>query len=223
MFFTEPRLAQGEGGGGESVALVFPWHDIERQVVVTGAASPVTDAEADAYFALRPRGSQLGALASLAVAGPAVRARRSSGHADELAALQRPGGELVPRPERRGGLRVEPDAVEFWQGREDRLHDRLRFRRDGGGWVVERLAPVRARWSAAAPGIGATSSSAARSAAQNSSARVATARWSAATSKVRAPSSDASSRCLCGGTWASADVTTTAAGVPIKGSHDRAS
>ena len=140
VFFTNLDSRKGrEATANPAVALVFPWHDIERQVVVTGEALQVSEAEADAYFALRPRGSQLGALASpqsqvLPSRAPLEQAR------DELAA-RHPEGEPVPRPARWGGLRVEPDAVEFWQGREDRLHDRLRFRRDGGGWIVERLAP----------------------------------------------------------------------------------
>ena len=120
-------------------ALVFPWHDLERQVLVAGSVEPVTDAEADAYFARRPRGSQLGALASpqsevLPSRAPLEAAR------DELE-RRYPEGTDVPRPERWGGLRVVPETVEFWQGREDRLHDRLRFRRDGDAWVLERLAP----------------------------------------------------------------------------------
>jgi pyridoxamine 5'-phosphate oxidase len=121
------------------VSLVFPWHDIERQVVVTGRAEPVSDQEADAYFAMRPRGSQLGALASPQSEILPSRAPLEAARAQLDARY--PEGEPVPRPEGWGGLRVAPDAVEFWQGREDRLHDRLRYRDDGGRWIVERLAP----------------------------------------------------------------------------------
>ena len=138
VFFTNLGSRKGqEALANPQVALVFPWHDIERQVLVTGLAETVTDAEADAYFARRPRGSQLGALAS-----PQSQVLPSRAPLEEARAeLDRRYPDDVPRPERWGGLRVAPDAVEFWQGREDRLHDRLRFRRDGGGWVVERLAP----------------------------------------------------------------------------------
>jgi pyridoxamine 5'-phosphate oxidase len=100
----------------------------------------VDDEEADAYFASRPRGSRLGALAS-----PQSRVIPSRAVLDEARAdLERryPDGADIPRPAHWGGLRVVPEAVEFWQGRPDRLHDRLRYRRDhAGAWVVERLAP----------------------------------------------------------------------------------
>jgi len=118
-------------------ALVFDWIELGRQVVVAGAVERLSDAESDAYFASRPRGSQIGAHAS----------RQSSviGSRDELddacaAASERYPGE-VARPPHWGGLRVVPETVEFWAGRPNRLHDRLRFRRDGSEWIVERLAP----------------------------------------------------------------------------------
>ena len=129
-----------EAAANPHAALVFPWTQLHRQVNVTGRVEPVDDAEADAYFASRPRGSRLGALAS-----PQSRVIPSRAVLDEARAeLERryPDGADIPRPAHWSGLRVVPDAVEFWQGRPDRLHDRLRFRRDGeGGWVVERLAP----------------------------------------------------------------------------------
>ncbi|HEV3001867.1 MAG TPA: pyridoxamine 5'-phosphate oxidase [Solirubrobacteraceae bacterium] len=138
--FTNRRSRKGRDvEANPRACLVFPWLAMERQVVVTGAVEPIPDAESDAYFASRPRGARLSALASPQSSVVASR--------DELLRLraeaeaQHPGDEAIPRPPHWGGLRVAPDAVEFWQGRPDRLHDRLRFRREGGGWLVERLAP----------------------------------------------------------------------------------
>ena len=127
-----------EARANPRAALVAAWLALQRQVTVTGAVEPVGPQEADAYFASRPRGSQLGALASpqsQVIPGREVLERARA----ELAERFEDGP--VPRPESWGGLRVVPDSVEFWQGRPDRLHDRLRFRREGEGWVIERLAP----------------------------------------------------------------------------------
>lgn len=140
-FFTNLRSRKGrELGENARAALVFPWHAMKRQVVIDGWVEPLAPEESDAYFASRPRGARLGALASpqsQPIAGREELERRYA----ELDAAH-PGD--VPRPEWWGGLRVVPDAVEFWQGRPDRLHDRLRFRRaapEAEEWVVERLAP----------------------------------------------------------------------------------
>ena len=121
-------------------SLVFPWLDVRRQVVVDGTVEHVTPTEADAYFATRPREARISAHASpqseVVEARDVLERRR-----DEVAA-RFPDGVDVPRPEHWGGLRVVPEAVEFWQGRANRLHDRLRYRLDeSGAWVVERLAP----------------------------------------------------------------------------------
>lgn len=120
--------------------LVFPWLDLRRQVIVDGTVERVSPDEADAYFATRPREARISAHASpqseVIESREALEARR-----DEAAA-RFPGDSEVPRPAQWGGLRVIPEAVEFWQGRANRLHDRLRYRREpSGDWVVERLAP----------------------------------------------------------------------------------
>jgi pyridoxamine 5'-phosphate oxidase len=138
-FFTNLRSRKGrELAANAHAAAVFPWIALQRQVAVTGAVEPVDPAESDAYFASRPRGSRLGAAASPQSQVVGSRAELEAAR-DALDA--RHPGEDVPRPEHWGGLRLVPDGVEFWQGRPDRLHDRLRFRREGSGWVVERLAP----------------------------------------------------------------------------------
>jgi len=119
-------------------ALLFPWIDLERQVAVRGSVAKVSAEESDAYFASRPLGSQLGAWASEqsnVVAGRATLERRF----DEV--QTRFAGAAVPRPDDWGGFRMTPVEVELWQGRPDRLHDRLRYRRDGDGWALERLSP----------------------------------------------------------------------------------
>ncbi|MDQ1036987.1 pyridoxamine 5'-phosphate oxidase [Streptomyces sp. V3I8] len=122
------------------VSLLFPWHAVARQVVVTGTAVRTGRDETAAYFRTRPHGSQLGAWASAQSSVVASRAGLEASYA-ELAARY-PAGEQVPVPPHWGGFRVAPVAVEFWQGRENRLHDRLRYAaREGGGWRVERLSP----------------------------------------------------------------------------------
>jgi pyridoxamine 5'-phosphate oxidase len=135
------------------VSLLFPWHAIQRQVAVCGWAERVSQEETEAYFAERPRGSQLGAWVS----------RQSSVISDRALleeaweAADARFGDVVPVPPDWGGFRVAPETVEFWQGRSSRLHDRLRFRLvgaagdwavgdretdlDHGEWIVERLAP----------------------------------------------------------------------------------
>ena len=124
-------------------AIVLPWIDLQRQVCVRGRLERVSDEESDAYFHSRPHGSQLGAVAS--PQSTVIRERAElTRRRDELEAAH-PEGTTVPRPPAWGGLRLVPEEVEFWQGRPDRLHDRLRFVRVDGpsveGWAVERLAP----------------------------------------------------------------------------------
>ncbi|BFU47331.1 pyridoxamine 5'-phosphate oxidase [Krasilnikovia sp. MM14-A1004] len=120
-------------------SLVFPWFPMQRQVIVTGAVERIGRAETDAYFAERPRGSQLGAWASPQSRVVPDRAALEAGLAEARERFGDTGP--VPAPPHWGGLRVVPETVEFWQGRADRLHDRLRYRRTDVTWVVERLAP----------------------------------------------------------------------------------
>lgn len=141
-FFTNLGSRKGrEATGNPRASLVFPWYALERQVIVVGDVEPVDRAEAEAYWATRPYGSRIGAWAS-----PQSQPVSSRAVLDDrwVAAQERfPEAESVPLPDHWGGLRVVPLTVEFWQGRRDRLHDRLRYGRPdvGGAWVVERLAP----------------------------------------------------------------------------------
>ena len=139
VVFTNLTSRKGlEVAANPRATLLFPWVELERQVVVDGAVTPVDRAETEAYFRSRPRGSQIGAWVSRqsqVVAGREVLEARQA----ELE--QRFAGHDVPVPDFWGGLRVVPTAVEFWQGRPSRLHDRLRYRLDGTDWVVERLSP----------------------------------------------------------------------------------
>ncbi|MDQ3537956.1 MAG: pyridoxamine 5'-phosphate oxidase [Actinomycetota bacterium] len=138
-FYTSYRSRKAaELAVNAQAALLFPWIDLERQVAVRGPVSRVAPAESDAYFASRPRGSQLGAWASEQSAVVADRAIFEQ-RLDDLRA--RFSGGPVPRPDDWGGFRVAPVEIELWQGRSDRMHDRLRYRRDGEGWALERLSP----------------------------------------------------------------------------------
>jgi pyridoxamine 5'-phosphate oxidase len=138
VFFTNYASRKGrEIAANPSVSLLFSWVPAERQVIVTGMAAPVPRAESEAYWASRPPDSRLASAASPQSA--VVGSRSELEAAAEALAARHPDG--VPLPDTWGGFRVTPDAVEFWQGRPARLHDRLRYRLAGGSWVVERLAP----------------------------------------------------------------------------------
>ncbi|WP_290862418.1 pyridoxamine 5'-phosphate oxidase [Hamadaea sp.] len=142
-FFTNYTSRKGgELDANPYASLLFPWHAMQRQVIVSGRAVRVPRAETAAYFAERPRGSQLGAWAS--PQSSVIDGRETLEEAWEAYAER--FGDDVPPPPHWGGYRIEPDTVEFWQGRPSRLHDRLRFRRPGttldhDEWIVERLAP----------------------------------------------------------------------------------
>lgn len=119
-------------------ALLFHWLLLERQVGIEGLVERVSAAESDAYFATRPRGSQIGAWAS---PQSQVIASRDELELAERKIAERFQDSEIPRPPFWGGFRLIPDSIEFWQGRQDRLHDRLRYRKEGARWIVERLAP----------------------------------------------------------------------------------
>ena len=139
-FFTNFDSRKGnEMAANPAVALVFPWHALERQVRVEGTVEVVTPEESDNYFATRPLGSRLGAWASAQSREIPDRAFLEVQHAELMAKY--PDGN-VPRPANWGGYRVLPTVFEFWQGRPSRLHDRIQFTRQAdGSWRRCRLSP----------------------------------------------------------------------------------
>jgi pyridoxamine 5'-phosphate oxidase len=126
--------------GNPAVSLLFPWYGLNRQVIIDGIAAPTAPAASDEFFARRPRGARIAALASEQSEPIASRGLLEE-RVRELEASH-PEGSPIERPEKWGGFRVIPDRIEFWQGRTSRLHDRIRFTKAAmGAWTMERLQP----------------------------------------------------------------------------------
>jgi pyridoxamine 5'-phosphate oxidase len=139
-FYTNHTSAKAQDLAGNPWAcLLFPWYALHRQVIIQGAVSPMSARDSEPYFHSRPHGSQLGAWASRQSSVISSRAVVD----ERYARLEQrwPDGTAVPMPSFWGGYRLTHEIVEFWQGRANRLHDRLRYRRQGTHWVIERLAP----------------------------------------------------------------------------------
>jgi pyridoxamine 5'-phosphate oxidase len=137
-FYTNYRSRKARELEAHGTAcLLFMWSELERQVRIDGRIERVSAAESDAYYASRPLGARLSAWASPQSQPVASRATLEAAMAEARARY----GETPPRPEHWGGYRVLPTEFEFWQGRADRLHDRLLYSREGGDWRIVRLAP----------------------------------------------------------------------------------
>jgi pyridoxamine 5'-phosphate oxidase len=140
VFYTNRTSGKAqELAANPRASVLFPWYALRRQVIIHGPVIPLTQQESEPYFHSRPRGSQLGAWASRQSSVIESRAVLEDAYARHE---QRwPEGTVVPMPDFWGGYRLAHDIVEFWQGRPSRLHDRLRYQRDGARWAVQRLSP----------------------------------------------------------------------------------
>ena len=140
VFFTNYQSAKGHDlEANPLAALTFGWLELERQVCIEGIVSKMPRAAVEAYFQTRPRGSRLGAWASeqsTVIPNREILAARLA-----EAEARFPGNTPVPPPAEWGGYRLTPKRIEFWQGRTNRLHDRLRYRKEDASWIIERLAP----------------------------------------------------------------------------------
>jgi pyridoxamine 5'-phosphate oxidase len=138
-FFTNTESAKGRAlHANPDAALTLAWLQLHRQMRVSGVVKPLPTELSDAYFARRDRGSQIGAWASQQSSVIASRAALDEAVAEYE---RRFAGTDVPRPPFWAGYALQPDAIEFWQGRPSRLHDRIRFRREDDAWIAERLSP----------------------------------------------------------------------------------
>lgn len=140
VFYTNKTSRKGhELAENPRACVVFPWHAMRRQVVIDGTVAELSEAQSERYFHSRPHGSQVGAWASRQ--STVLGSRSELEQRYERLAARWPQGIEVPKPPFWGGYRLVPEEVEFWQSGTHRLHDRLRYRRVGDGWVLERLAP----------------------------------------------------------------------------------
>ena len=138
VFYTNYESRKGrELAENPRACLLFYWPKVWRQVRIEGTVEKVSKAESDEYFRTRPLGSKLGAWASNQ--SEVVDSRETL--EGRFAEIEKRFGENVPRPPHWGGYRLKPNEIEFWQGRENRLHDRLRYRLQNGVWLIERLGP----------------------------------------------------------------------------------